>query len=74
MTHIRVSDHALVRFLERGAGVPIETLRANLQASLDRARRVAASLDTQDFNVLIGGLRFVVVNNVVVTVTGEGRL
>jgi hypothetical protein len=74
MTRLAVSDHALVRFLERGAGLQVETLRAELAASLERARAVAADIDAHDFNVIVGGLRFIVMNGVLVTVVEVNKV
>ena len=36
---VRVTDHALVRYLERVVGLDVEALRADIAASCDRALR-----------------------------------
>lgn len=35
--NVRVSDHALLRFIERAGGLDVESVRAALQGSLKRA-------------------------------------
>jgi len=65
---IRVSDHALVRFLERAGGFDIETLRGAIEASLSRAVMAAGKIGTNDVVVAADGLRYVVTNNTVVTI------
>lgn len=68
MTGIRVSDHALVRFLDRAAGLDVEQLRAHLQASLERAHDAAVSIGGGDHLILADGLVYVVRSHVVTTV------
>lgn len=65
---IRVSDHALVRFLERTGAAELEPLRQALAASLERAVKAAATLDARRFNIVVDGLRYVVCDGVLVTV------
>lgn len=68
MTAPRVSDHALLRFIERAGGLDIEALRAELARSLARATTSAALIGTQDFTVRADGLTYVVRNGIVVTI------
>jgi hypothetical protein len=68
---IRVSDHALVRFLERSGAAEVEPLKLAIAASLDRARRAAAELGRDSFVVIADGLRYVVQDGVLVTVLDE---
>lgn len=66
---VRVTDHALVRFLERAGGMELEPLRQMLAQSLDQAVDVAKQLGETKVTVIGGGLRYVVCNGVLVTVT-----
>ena len=66
---IRVTDHALVRFLERAGGLDVEPIRQMLSQSLDRAAEAAEQLGETKVTVIGGGLRYVVCNGVLVTVT-----
>jgi hypothetical protein len=43
-----ITDHALIRYLERVAGYDVEGLRASLAARLDEAVRLGASAVTID--------------------------
>jgi hypothetical protein len=64
---IRVTDHALVRFVERVGGLDVEALRCALAASLARAS-AAASIGQRRYTVLADGVAYVVVDGVLVTV------
>ena len=71
---VNVSDHALVRFLERAGGLDIEALRERLTISLTRAADAAAALGVIDFTVKADGLDYLVCAGVVVTVLpGDAR-
>lgn len=65
---IHVSDHALVRFLQRSGAVDVEQLRAVLAGSLERARRAAERAGIADYAIVVDGLRYVVEDNELVTV------
>jgi hypothetical protein len=65
---LSVSDHALVRFLERAGGLDVEALRARLTASLARAADAAAALGVAEVTVKADGLAYLVSAGVVVTV------
>lgn len=67
----RVSDHALLRFLER-SGVQVEQLRQTVEASLDRAGRVAAELEQSEYLIVVHDLTFVVRDGTVTTILPEG--
>ena len=54
--NVNVSDHALVRFLERAGGLDIEGLRSSLGASLSRAGRAAKAIGAGEFAVKADGL------------------
>lgn len=70
---VRVSDHALLRFLDRAGGMDVETLRASIEGSLKRAMGVAAEIGTGDMVINADGLQYIVRNNVVVTVVDGVR-
>lgn len=65
---IGVSDHALLRFLERAGGLDIESLRGRLNASLTRAHTAARSLGGSDYLIRSDGLLYVVRGDTVTTV------
>ncbi len=65
---IRVTDHALVRFLERAGGLDVDALRAVLAASLERAATAAASIGARRCTVIVDGLRYVIEDGHLVTV------
>ncbi len=69
---IQISDHALVRFLERAGGFRPEPLRAAIAASLGRAHHAARRMGATRFKIVADGLAYVVVDDVVVTITDEG--
>lgn len=70
---IRVSDHALLRFVERAGGLDIEALRVALEGSLKRAITAASDMGTGDLTIRADGLEYLVRNNVVVTVLPARR-
>lgn len=65
---IRVTDHALVRFLERSGAADIDELRNLIARSLERGRRQAERAGIGDFSIVADGLRYVVRGNELVTV------
>ena len=65
---IRISDHALVRWLERTGMAEIEPLKNMLAHSLERAAAAANQLECQRYLILADGLVYVVRNAVLVTV------
>lgn len=68
----RVSDHALLRFLDRAGGLAVEQLRAQLEASLDRAGAAAEAIGGGDYLITADGLVYVVRDGTVTTVLPEG--
>lgn len=68
----RVSDHALLRFLERAGGLAVEQLRQTLESSLDRAGRAAAELEASEYMIVVDDLAFVVRGGTVTTILPEG--
>jgi len=68
MTGPKISDRALIRFLERSGGVELEQLREQLSQSLARAHNAARSMGTCDHLVKVGGSTFVIRGDTVTTV------
>lgn len=60
---IHVTDHALIRYLERGIGADMAGLRKRIKRRVQRAVKHGANA------VTIDGVRFVLVDGNVVTVT-----
>lgn len=71
---IRVSDNALLRFLEHAAGLDVEQLRDELQASFARAHGAAMTLGVSDYAIRSGGNTFIVRRQTVTTVIPDDRL
>ncbi|SFD72979.1 hypothetical protein SAMN05428997_14627 [Bosea sp. CRIB-10] len=69
---IRVTDHALVRFLQRSGAADVEQLRWTIAAGLERGRRAAERIGLVDYVIVADGLKFVVEAGVVVTVLDPG--
>lgn len=65
---VRVSDHALLRFLDHAAELNIEELRAHLESSLERAHTAARTVSGSDYLIQADGLLYVVRGAVVTTV------
>lgn len=68
MRRLRVTDHALGRFLARAGGLPVEQLRADLSASLDRAADAASALELTEYRIIADGLEYVVADGKVITI------
>lgn len=68
----RISDHALLRFLERGGGLAVEELRAQLELSIARAGEAAERLGACDNLIRADKFVFVVRGRVVTTILPEG--
>ncbi|WPZ06597.1 hypothetical protein [Pelagerythrobacter marinus] len=69
-----ITDHALVRFLDRGGGCDVEELRAQIAASLTRAHSAARAVSTSDYLVTVDGLTFVVRGERVTTVLTDATI
>jgi len=65
---VRVSDHALLRLLQRAGGVDVEAFRAQIEAALSRAVAKADGIGGGHYRILADGLVYVVRDNVVATV------
>lgn len=68
-----ISDHALVRFLERGGDLDLEALRHRLSASLARAHSAARSIGSTDYLIRADGLIFCVRHDTVTTVLDDSN-
>ena len=69
--HLAISDHALLRFLERAAGLDIEELRLRLESSLVRAHAAARSLTASDYLIRADGLLYIVRGETVTSVVPD---
>lgn len=67
----KISDHALLRFLERAGGLDIGTLRATLADSLCRAHSAVEEIGGGDCMIVADGLAYLVRKGTVVTVLPE---
>ncbi len=67
-TAVRVSNHALLRFLERAGGLDVDGLRTAIEASLNRSLTAAETLGTGNVIVNADGLQYVIRNGIVVTI------
>lgn len=65
---LKVSDHALVRWMERSGMVNLDPVKDAIAASLERAAAAALKLGVAEFLILADGLVYVVREGVVVTV------
>lgn len=65
---LQISDHALLRFMDRGGDMNVEGLRESLRASLARAHHAACSIGAVDYLISADGLLYVVRGDVVITV------
>lgn len=65
---IRVSDMAMLRFLERTHSLDVEAMRTAIGDSLTRAASAAAQLGVSTYAVRLDGISFVVRNATVTTV------
>lgn len=68
---IAVTDHALVRWLERSGAMDVAAMRSWLEASLERAAEAANRITTGQYLILADGMVFVCRDGVVVTVLEE---
>ena len=68
MSGPRVTDHALLRFLERAGNLDVEGVRVQLELSLARAHSAARSITTSDYLVNVDGMVIVVRGESVTTV------
>jgi hypothetical protein len=74
MTRLRVSDHAVLRTLERICGVPVEPLREAIAQSVERAARAAEATGGGVYLVVQEHQAFVARHGTVTTVLSEPTL
>jgi hypothetical protein len=71
---IVVSDHALLRFIERAGGLDVNAIRTALAMSLERAAALADAAGQRRYRVAADGLTYVVVadgpTTTIVTIVG----
>lgn len=70
---IAVSDHALIRLLERTGGFDPEPLRQSIADRLARAHAAAKAIRAEKYSIVLDGLAYVVVHGVVVTVMKDDK-
>jgi hypothetical protein len=70
VTELSISDHALIRFLERAGGLDLPALRGLMSHSLSRAAAAAAQVGVSAYTIRADGLTYVVRNGTVVTILG----
>lgn len=68
---VRVSNHALFRWIERSGLVDVEALRMALSAALDRGYQAAAAMQQGEILILSAGLVYVIRDGTVITVLAE---
>ncbi len=64
----RLSDHALLRYLERAQGIDVEGIRAAIEAQLVRSADAAARMGGGAYTVRFNGVAFIVRGSTVTTV------
>lgn len=67
-----ITDHALLRFLERGAGLDVEQLRSDLSKAFERAHSAARAMGSSDYLIRIDGLTAVVRGDAIITMLPSG--
>lgn len=71
---IKISDHAAMRWLERGAGLDFDSLKNSMASALDNAFQAAQKLGVSNYLILADGQVFVVRDGTLVTVVpDDGR-
>ncbi len=71
---IHVTDHAVLRWLDRTGLIDVNALRAGIEDRLARAHQAAATMGVDNYLIVADSLIYVVRDNVVTTVMNdEGR-
>lgn len=70
---ISITDHALLRFLERAKAIDIEQLRVDLEAQLVRGAVAAEALGQGHYTIVLDGFRYVIVDGRCVTIVPKDR-
>jgi hypothetical protein len=66
---MRITDHALVRWLDRTGSFDVERVRAALAASLERCVDAAEKIGEDDYVIVADGLTYLVRDRALITVT-----
>lgn len=69
---VEISDHALVRFLDRVGGLDVEAVRLMMSIGLERAMAAAELLGETNRRVQADGMVYVITNGRCVTVKPRG--
>lgn len=70
---LQVSDHALLRMLERAGGVDVEAVRIAIAGSVAKAAAVAEQLGQHEYTIVADGYHYIVSNGTVVTIYQDPR-
>lgn len=70
---IRVTDHALLRWLERTGALDVEGIRSMLGQSLERAHSAGSELGVREYLILADELLYVVRGGALITVIKDER-
>lgn len=70
---VRVTDRALLRFLERSGMLDVEQIRDRVAMSLERSRKAAECIGVANFKIVLDGLCYVVEEGILVTVHKTDR-
>ena len=65
---IRVTDRAVVKFLERTGALDIDQIRRMMAGAIERSREACERAGRSDYVVIADGLRYVVEKGELVTV------
>ncbi|GAM04829.1 hypothetical protein [Novosphingobium sp. MBES04] len=71
MSGPRISDHALVCFLQRAGAYDIETLRMRISQALARSHEAVRAISDSDYLVRVDGHSFVVRGETVTTIMDD---
>lgn len=65
---ITMSDHALLRHLERSEGIAVEEIRADLQTRFTNAHEAVNLIGVENYSIRLGDLSYIVRGGTVTTV------
>ena len=74
MGKLQVTDHALLRWLDRTGAMDVEAMRGLLSQSLDRAHVAGATLGVHQFLILADDLIYIVRGGKLITVLKDASL
>lgn len=73
MSGPKITDHALLRFLERAGGLDVEGIRHALADGLGRAHSAARTIGVDNYRIIADGMVWVIVDGKLVTVYDSHR-